>query len=141
MFLSHPSQTKPCLGTRTGTRRCNGAQTTSGFPQSGPYRCDPWFSVSLEVMAASNDCLMPEGTGITWQSCVWLQHLPARAADTFPQWEHAGGTDVLPAPANTPFVCSASTSLTSFLLLPTKTVALSLLFNPVWDRCLPALLL
>lgn len=42
---------------------------------------------------------------------------------------------------NPPFVYSASTSPKTFLLLPTKMMALSPLFNPVLDTGLPALLL
>lgn len=45
---------------------------------------------------------------------------------------------LVPSP---PFVYSASTSPKTFLLLPTKMMAQSPLFNPVLDICLPALLL
>lgn len=42
---------------------------------------------------------------------------------------------------NPPFVYPASTSWKSFLLLPTKTMAVFPAFNSVLDTCLPALLL
>lgn len=45
---------------------------------------------------------------------------------------------LLPSP---PFVYSPSTSPKSFLLLPTKMMALSPLFNLALDACVPALLL
>lgn len=80
---------------------------------------------------------MPVGTRITgggghgwsydWISTSQLVSLtPSLSGSTV-------STDVLPPPASTPFVCSASTSPKPFLLFPTRMAALSPWITPVVD--------
>lgn len=82
------------------------------------------------------------GMRITWQT--WTEQYTTPASPSW-CWSLSGSGlcaqmyfQLLPNP---PFVYSASTSMKTFQLLPTKTMALSPLFNPVLDICLPALLL